>query len=69
MPAKNTLIVEHIPNNSTYEIINVKGAVVASGELTLFSDKIDISSINTGTYYITFRNEIHEISRKIIVLK
>ncbi len=54
-PANNTLYV-NTKENSNYQIVNLLGQSIQSGQLTNTLSKIDISSLPAGVYFINITN-------------
>lgn len=55
-PAKNFLTVNGI-NNSSYAVLNMLGETVLSGKIDNQTNTIDISTLNSGMYFINLNNK------------
>lgn len=67
-PASDILNIE-LKNSAinSYEILNIDGSVVTSGDLTNSSSSIDVSQLASGTYFIKLRNELTMGIQKIVI--
>jgi hypothetical protein len=63
-PASSQLFIANAPPHSAYNIIDVVGKVVESGELTELNSKINVSTFNNGVYFLLLNNKY---SFKIII--
>ncbi|PZU81608.1 MAG: secretion protein [Chryseobacterium sp.] len=55
-PAKDELFVTIENSDSEYKIIDAKGSLIFTGKLTSGKNRIDISKLTTGVYYIVSGN-------------
>lgn len=65
-PASNELTINSINPLSSYRIINVIGAVVQSGAISSNTQKLDISKINTGVYFVELNSPSGTAVRKLL---
>lgn len=63
-PATNTLHIEGVEANTTVVIYNVQGQVVSSTQLS--DDKIDVSALPAGVYYLHLKGERTNATAKFI---
>ena len=64
-PANGIIYVKSNDVNSDYQIVNILGETVISGEITSEIQQIDISNLSDGIYLI----RIHNKTMKIIINK
>jgi len=65
-PAKNELFVTIENSDSEYKIIDAKGSLIFIGKLTSGKNRIDISKLATGVYYILSGNSQKTETNKFI---
>ncbi len=67
-PAFEQVTVQGIDKNYSYTISNIQGQVVINGKLNNNENNINLSSLNTGTYFIKIQSEHVSIWRKMVKL-
>ena len=63
-PASTDFVVTNLPPHSMYNIVDVMGKVIQSGELTGLNSRISVSTFNNGVYFLLLNNKY---SFKIII--
>lgn len=69
VPAKNELFIQTVGNSiMEYELMDVQGrSIEKRGDLSTLSLKLDISTLNTGTYFVQLLTSQGTILKKIVV--
>ena len=64
-PVQNDLFV-NIEESGNYRISDIKGSILLSGNLTSDQNRIDISNLENGVYFIRINSEKESIVKKIV---
>ena len=66
-PANNYITVRTEEIGSTLRIIDISGRLMHTGQVWNSSQRVDLSGVNAGVYFISIESERKRITKKLIV--